>query len=726
MESTHGGREDQTARTKNAASERPKANHDSTSSLETPTQKLARRPPVSPNSTALVEKGVQAESSPTMRQSTLTGASSRSEKSSGPRAPASTVTTSSSSSLSEARKPKAERSSTATSHSVSSSKSTPSMKSSDGRSTTGSPKTHPRMPNVTSQAAAFKVGQQARDKKGEDKATANTQRKDARVVATADSALEGEKRVRAHISQTEICTLLTKRGQAEKSMRTTSVTTPVPPKPEDKQKATRPAPPSSAATIITPSKPTVPEAPATSAKRPPPPPPPRKPGTSPPQPSRSVPASSAKSSGSGTAAKPPPMASKVEKVKALADFTAKAVESPVRIPVQEKPKTIIWMQRPLAGGAVVDRHSDDKKPAPPSERSSVVSYATMIVPPASTSQPPATPPSATSQKTQQAVTPMAEQSVVGSSARNKDEVEDDFESPFGRTKPLRDLQSLTTSNIGTLGKLQNPTASLSQVDVMKPSLVQHRSVSSLKGSVVSQKVSPASRKIAVINFANATAASISSSEERLEDPFATPRAGGFTTFPNSSDSTLSTADGPSRPPSRAPARASSAGSTVRPRSTRQRRASAGESVAQPAEPPPAYSKAVTYRYNGGTEYALYDRGDKKLPAAVALSRSLHQVDGQWPRPPVRDSVQAREFAQMARWVEVHQEELDIVTGKDYEDRVHKRGKYAPPKGGEKQDKPNVFSKAISGFKLKALSKRQPKADEAVFQSCPPDVGPTGK
>ncbi|KAI0745377.1 hypothetical protein C8Q76DRAFT_703395 [Earliella scabrosa] len=705
MESTHGGREDQTARTKNAASERPKANHDSTSSLETPTQKLARRPPVSTNSTALVEKGVQAESSPTMRQSTLTGASSRSEKSSGPRAPASTVTTSSSSSLSEARKPKAERSSTAASHSVSSSKSTPSMKSSDGRSTTGSPKTHPRMPNVTSQAAAFKVGQQVRDKKGEDKATANTQRKDARVVATADSALEGEKR-------------------AEKSMRTTSVTTPVPPKPEDKQKATRPAPQSSAATIITPSKPTVPEAPATSAKRPPPPPPPRKPGTSPPQPSRSVPASSAKSSGSGAVAKPAPIASKVEKVKALADFTAKAVDSPVRIPVQEKPRTIIWMQRPLAGGAVVDRHSDDKKPAPPSERSSVVSYATMIVPPAATSQPPAAPPSATSQKTQQAVTPMAEQTVVGSSARNKDEVEDDFESPFGRTKPLRDLQSLTTSNVGMLGKLQNPTASLSQVDVMKPSLVQHRSVSSLKGSVVSQKVSPASRKIAVINFANATAASISSSEERLEDPFAS--AGGFTTFPNSSDSTLSTADGPSRPPSRAPARASSAGSTVRPRSTRQRRASAGESVAQPAEPPPAYSKAVTYRYNGGTEYALYDRGDKKLPAAVALSRSLHQVDGQWPRPPVRDSVQAREFAQMARWVEVHQEELDIVTGKDYEDRVHKRGKYEVPKGGEKQDKPNVFSKAISGFKLKALSKRQPKADEAVFQSCPPDVGPTGK
>ncbi|KAI0779730.1 hypothetical protein C8Q74DRAFT_1367567 [Fomes fomentarius] len=248
----------------------------------------------------------------------------------------------------------------------------------------------------------------------------------------------------------------------------------------------------------------------------------------------------------------------------------------------------------------------------PSARSSVVSYATMIVDP-TTPKGPAIPLTSVP-GTPEVTSPLANffaASVVGSSASFV-ESEDEYESPFGRTKVLPALRSLSGPKVDPLGTLQS--ASLSQVDVMKPNLIRNRSVSSFRGSVVSKK----------------TSVVLSLSEETLSNPFATPRDYVFTNLPNASDSTLSTSRGPSRTSVHTRAGSAATLTEAAPHAKSQK----SDKPAGLTDDPPPYSLPARYQ-----NYAMADCGDRKLPPAVMLLRSIQTPSN---LPPDDEQAVARE------------------------------------------------------------------------------------
>lgn len=248
-----------------------------------------------------------------------------------------------------------------------------------------------------------------------------------------------------------------------------------------------------------------------------------------------------------------------------------------------------------------------------SARSSVVSYATMIVYP-TTPKGPAIPSTSVPGETPEVTSPLANffaASVIGSSA-SVIESEDEYESPFGRTKVLPGLRSLSVPKVDPLGTMQS--ASLSQVDVMKPHLVRNRSVSSFRGSVVSKK----------------TSAVLSMSEETLSNPFATPRDYVFTNLPNASDSTLPMSRGPSR--TSGDTRAGSAATLTE--AVPLAKSQKSDKPAGLTDDPPPYSLPARYR-----NYAMADCGDRKLPPAVMLLRSIQTPSN---LPPDDEQAVARE------------------------------------------------------------------------------------
>ncbi|KAI0743902.1 hypothetical protein C8Q80DRAFT_1122257 [Daedaleopsis nitida] len=363
-------------------------------------------------------------------------------------------------------------------------------------------------------------------------------------------------------------------------------------------------------------------------------------------------------------------------------------ENPRSRPVAGKPITSLHPENP--DDRSVLRTVSSAKPIPavpaaPSERSSVVSYATLIVDRSAPNE--LTAPARTAPQTaHEVVSPLANffaESVLGSSVSAAEfDDDDDYDSLFGRPKPLTGFLSLAPATIEALGVLQN--ASLSQVDVMKPKFVERTTVGPMRGTVIPPKRSARNGNTAAVGLKNSSTAVASSSDDSMSNPSLHGAVQSATALQNVPGSTLS---GPSRGPSRASrARAGSLTSSFSAESHHRdlRRASRRVNALVDAVLPSYESLQRANSFMNAVYFV-----DEKVPTSVKLMRDLL----------------AEEFPY---------DRFDKV-----EEEAMKR-KEAELKAARGQKNSNVLARALQG--LGGFIKKP----SGVFLSTPPDVGSSGE